>query len=678
MCEFLFELFGEEIPAFMQTKAKEDLKNSLEKALKEKGLTYEMCSTWITPRRLGAHVTGLLKQTAPQEELKRGPKVGAPLIALDGFLKANALNQKDLFEENGYFVAKVISPSKSTADELVVILNDVINGFSWPKVMRYPQSLTPWVRPVRNILAIFDTEILPLELFGLNATNKTFGHRFMAPSEITVTTFEEYKTSLHKAFVMLDIQERQDFIETSLKNLCGSLDLTFQEDRTLLEEVSGLCEWPFVRLGAIEEKFLNLPLCVLSTSMKVHQKYFTVLQKDGKVAPYFAYISNQDFKDVSYSQKGFEKVLKARLSDALFFFDQDKKISLDDVSGLKKIIFHKELGTLFQKIERIAHLVDSEKGKRAALLCKSDLLSSMVGEFPELQGKMGAIYALEQKEDIEVSQAILEHYSPMGPHDNCPKKPVSCDVALADKIDTLVGFFGIKQLPTGSKDPYGLRRCALGIIRLIRENDLTSYDLFKKLTKSCELYGFNSEVAFDVYAFILSRLEGALKGLSLNPDVIQACVGSLSKEDYPTSKAHVGSLSKRASVLGGFMNSIEGQNLQKAYTRALGIVKGEEKKEKTTFEAYLNVTDVTWQGEDEVLAQKIFDAQTKVNSFLKEQAYEKCMSVLSTLRPVMDHYFEATTIVTGDIELTQKRLRLLSTFIQCVHLLAVLSFVDKK
>ena len=511
MPELLLELLSEEIPARMQARAAEDLKRLVCQGLKDAGLKFDRAQAFATPRRLTLVVDGLPKKQPEQKIERKGPRVGAPDNAIKGFLKSAGLDSVDKCEirdvkgEQVYFLVSEKTVLKTT-NVLKDILGSTLNRFPWPKSMKWAENDLLWVRPLQNVLAIFDGRKIPFSIglkshngkrvWGegeenlydfecpLTANNKTVGHRFLAPKKFTVTGFVDYKKKLKAAKVILDPAERRAVIEKQAKRKAARAKLVLKDDPALLDEVTGLVEWPVVLMGRIDPEFMDLPPEVLTISMRAHQKYLALVDQSGALANRFLVVANMATADNGKAiAAGNERVLRARLADARFFWDQDRKAPLSArTPRLGQIVFHAKLGSLDQKIDRVQALAaeiaghiegaDKDRVRSAARLCKADLTTGMVGEFPELQGVMGRYYALADGEHAEAADAIAEHYAPQGPNDACPSAPVSVALALADKIDTLVGFWAIDEKPTGSKDPYALRRAALGVIRLILENDL--------------------------------------------------------------------------------------------------------------------------------------------------------------------------------------------------------------
>ncbi|WKL56301.1 glycine--tRNA ligase subunit beta [Asticcacaulis sp. ZE23SCel15] len=484
MPQLLIELFSEEIPARMQLSAARDFERLFDAKLKASGLSYETLKAYVGPRRMVLHVEGLpLEQAAVSEEVN-GPREGAPPQALEGFLRKTGLTVDKLVIENGVYIARIEKAARKTTEVLGTILEDVILNFPWPKSMRSGTSTFRWVRPLKRIIFLFNGKVIPFELEGITGSNVTEGHRFLGSKKsFKVSDFDSYKNSLTENFVILDHYERQNIILSKAREACTKTGLTLIDDQGLLEEVAGLSEWPTPLLGNMDPKFLTLPPEVIKTSMKTHQKYFAVKDnKSGKMAPHFVVVSNMAAADGGEEiKRGNAKVLSARLSDGVFFWSEDNRAGNFDawLEKLKGVTFHAKLGTLYERVQRlkliaedIAPLMraDVAASGEAARLAKADLASYMVGEFPELQGVMGGYYSVAAGHRPEISEAVRDHYKPQGPSDTVPAHVVAATVALADKIDTLVGFFAIDEKPTGSKDPYALRRAALGVLRILREH----------------------------------------------------------------------------------------------------------------------------------------------------------------------------------------------------------------
>ncbi|HYM01914.1 MAG TPA: glycine--tRNA ligase subunit beta, partial [Stellaceae bacterium] len=488
MAELLFELLTEEIPARMQARAAEDLLRMAGEKLAAAGLQFSDARSHVTPRRLSLVVEGLPAAQPDATEERRGPRVGAPANAVEGFLKSAGLSSLDQCEQRDsgkgvFYYAVIRRAGRPIVQVLPELLRALVHEFPWPKSMRFPAASFRWVRPITSAICLVDGEVLRLDLDGVPVGNRTQGHRFLSRDPIAVGNFADYRQKLRDAHVVLDRAERRDAIARTLGEKATAAQVTVKGDPALLEEVTGLVEWPVVLMGSIDPSFMDVPPEVLTTSMRTHQKYFACLDRGSKLAPRFLIVANMIADDGGKAIiAGNERVLRARLSDARFFWDQDRKVPLASrLPRLAERVFHAQLGTVLDKVGRMERLVaeladitgaNSKHARRAAELAKADLSSSMVGEFPELQGVMGRYYALHDGEAKDVAEAIAEHYSPLGPNDRCPSSPVSVAVALADKIDTLVSFFSVDEKPTGSKDPFALRRAALGVIRLIIENRL--------------------------------------------------------------------------------------------------------------------------------------------------------------------------------------------------------------
>ncbi|MDR7229830.1 glycyl-tRNA synthetase beta chain [Caulobacter sp. BE264] len=569
MPQLLLELFSEEIPARMQAQAAKDLERMAREHLAAAGFLPEALKTFAGPRRLTLVAEGLpLAQADRKEELK-GPRVGAPPQAMEGFLRKAGLTQDQLVERDGVYMAFIEKKGRPTAEIIAEMVEAIVRSFPWPKSMIWGTKKLRWVRPLKRILCVLDREVVPFSIEGIESGDVTEGHRFMGEAKPFVAKdFDEYVAGLEKHFVVLDVEERKQRILEGCKTLCFARHLELVEDQGLLEEVAGLAEWPTPVLGDMDPAFLSLPPEVIRTSMRTHQKYFAV-RKAGEegLAPHFITIANIQAADGgAVIAAGNAKVLSSRLSDARFFWDEDVKVGFEPwLKKLDGVTFHAKLGTMAQRVERIVALAgeiaplvgaDVEKTKEAARLAKADLASQMVGEFPELQGIMGGYYARTFGLDGEIADAVRDHYKPQGPSDAVPTAPVSIAVALADKLDTLVGFFAIDEKPTGSKDPYALRRAALGVIRIILENGLR-----------VSLAKFGKE---DLIAFFADRLKVTLRDQGKRHDLVDA-VFALGDDDLARIVA-------RVEALDGFLKTDDGKNLLAGYKRASNILKAEEKK----------------------------------------------------------------------------------------------------
>jgi glycyl-tRNA synthetase beta chain len=682
MAELLLELFSEEIPARMQRAAVEQLRAGVTARLAEERLEFARAEAFATPRRLALVVDGLPPRQPDVLEEKKGPHVGAPQRALEGFMKSAGLTTLEGAEvrtvggADYYYLSRTVQ-GRATADVLREIVVTTIGSFSWPKSMRWGSDAMRWVRPLQNVLCLFDGAVVDLTLaaHGLRANDATYGHRFMAPERITVSSFADYAAKLRAAYVVLDPGERRAVIANGIAALAVAEALTFPDDAALLEEVAGLAEWPVPLIATIDASFMELPREILTTSMRANQKYFALETADGTLAPRFALVANTAAADGGAAiVAGNERVLRARLSDAKFFWEQDRKTPLEErVPALANLVFHAKLGTLIEKVLRIKSLAvelstsagageSIELVNRAATLCKADLVTGMVGEFPELQGKVGRYYALAEGEDVRVADAIAEHYAPLGPSDRCPTAPVSVAVALADKIDTLAGFFAIDEKPTGSKDPYGLRRAALGVIRLIVENGLrvrlsapfgAAFEAYTKtLPEIAQSTRSGDEVARELLEFFADRLKAHLREAGVRHDLVSAVFALGDEDDLVRLLARVGALS-------AFLASPDGANLLTAYKRASNIVRREEKNDATR---YAGAPDPALfaQPEESELSTELHRATLEIAEHAEREDFAGAMAALARLRPFVDVFFDRVTVNADDPALRANRLRLLS------------------
>ncbi|MDP5084143.1 MAG: glycine--tRNA ligase subunit beta, partial [Yoonia sp.] len=649
MPDLLIELFSEEIPARMQTRAAEDLRKLVTDGLVEAGLTYAGAAAFSTPRRLALSIEGLTAESKAVREERKGPKVGAPDQAIDGFLRGAGVARDDLQvrddKKGQFYVAVIEKPGRMAAEIIAEVLESAIRNFPWPKSMRWGSGTLKWVRPLHAILCILTdeagAEVVPMDVDGITSGKTTCGHRFLAPDVFPVTSFDDYEAKLKRAHVILRAEERAEVIWHEATNQAFALGLEVVEDKGLLAEVAGLVEWPVVLLGQIGEDFLGLPPEVLQTSMKEHQKFFSVRNpKTGRIER-FVTVANMETADHGATiLAGNQKVLAARLSDAKFFWENDlrtvKTVGLEGMgAGLAEVTFHNKLGSQADRIIRIEALAREiapfvgakpDLAAEAARICKADLQSEMVGEFPELQGLMGRYYAQAAGHDDGVPEACQEHYSPLGPSDDVPTAPVSVAVALADKIDTLTGFWAIDEKPTGSKDPFALRRAALGVIRLVLENDLR-IDLAKLIAAAAApdefsmqmklgfdmatgpsdediIRDFGEELARDIIStrgmfqaiahasqsqdddsadlalsllsFFHDRLKVFLKDKGIRHDIIDACIAMPGNDDLTL-------LVKRAEALAATLATDDGENLIQGFKRANNILTQAEEKDRVEY-----------------------------------------------------------------------------------------------
>jgi glycyl-tRNA synthetase beta chain len=713
MPDLLLELFSEEIPARMQAKAVDDLRRMVTDKLVAEGLVYEGAKAFATPRRLTLTVHGIPARQSDLREERKGPRVGGPDAAIAGFLKATGLASLDEAKiqrdpkKGDFYIALIEKPGRATLDVLADMLPVIIRTFPWPKSMRWGErSAKPgalqWVRPLHTIVATFgmeteEPEVVQFAVDGIAAGQTTYGHRFMAPAAIGVRRFEDYEAKLIDAKVVLDPERRRDAILTDAKQLAFAQGFELVEDQVLLDEVAGLVEWPVVLMGSFDKEFLSIPSEVIRATIRNNQKCFVVRFPEGSrgdsavpaagsshprplpaasggrgdtLAPKFILTANIEASDDGKAiVAGNERVIRARLSDAKFFYETDLKTKLEDrLPKFDSIVFHEKLGTQGERIKRIERLAaeiappvgaDVAKTKRAARLAKADLLTEVVGEFPELQGLMGKYYALAQGEDASVAATSEEHYKPQGPADRVPADPVSVAVALADKIDTLVGFWAIDEKPTGSKDPFALRRAALGVIRIVLDRRIkvglreivehhfkTSFDS-RKIDVSTQ-----SDL---LMSFFEDRLKVQLREQKARHDLVDAALSSGSLvEGNPLV-----SIVDRVEALGKFLDTDDGKNLLAGTKRAANILRIEEKKDGKTYDGAPNAA-LYHIDEEKALAKAIGEVKREAAAAVSKEDYAAAMSAIAKLRPVVDAFFDKVKVNDDDAEVRENRLRLLN------------------
>jgi glycyl-tRNA synthetase beta chain len=690
MPDLLLELFSEEIPARMQAKAAEDLRRMVTDKLVAEGLVYEGAKAFATPRRLALTVHGIPTRQSDLKEERKGPRVGGPDAAIAGFLKATGLASLDQAtiqrdpKKGDFYVALIEKPGRATLDVLADMLPVIIRTFPWPKSMRWGErSARPgalqWVRPLHAIVASFGLEteqpdVVNFAVDGIAAGQTTFGHRFMAPAPISVRRFEDYEAKLLDAKVVLDPERRKDTILTDARQLAFAQGFELVEDQGLLDEVAGLVEWPVVAMGSFEQEFLSIPPEVIRATIRNNMKCFVVSEpQTAKLTNKFILTANIEASDGGKAiVAGNERVIRARLSDAKFFYESDLKIKLEDrLPKFDKIIFHEKLGTQGERIKRIERLAaeiaplvgaDVEKTRRAAHLAKADLLTEVVGEFPELQGLMGKYYALAQGEDASIAAASEEHYRPQGPNDRVPTDPVSVAVALADKIDTLVGFWAIDEKPTGSKDPYALRRAALGVIRLIVENKIRvnlialSSKHIPTFANAQGLVVWNGQQVdqkcVDLLAFFADRLKVQLREQGARHDLVDAVFALEGQDDLLM-------VVRRVEALDKFLDTDDGKNLLAGTKRAANILRIEEKKDG---KAYDGAPDAPLYSlaEEKALAKAIDQVKTDASTAVAKEDFAGAMSAIAKLRPAVDAFFDKVKVNDDDPKVRENRLKLLN------------------
>jgi glycyl-tRNA synthetase beta chain len=781
MPDLLLELFSEEIPARMQTQAAKDLERLVVGALSDRGLLFDGAKSFAGPRRLTLAIMGLPAKQPDVKEEKKGPRVGAPEKAIEGFLRSAGVTLDRCTKQNDgkgeFYVAVIERKGRATTEVLAEILPDCFAKLPWPKSMRFPGSAVRWVRPLHSILCTFDGEIVPFSFAGVTSGNTTMGHRFLSRGAIEARRFDDYLKKLREAHVIVDAEERKAIVLHQAKQQAFALGLEVIEDEGLLEEVAGLAEWPVVLIGTIEDQFMDVPAEILQTSMRTHQKYFSLSfgaslrdapqddaqrgfrhaevrgrpsglaslapqddgrapkHEHGRMANRFAVVSNMIANDGGREiVAGNERVLRARLSDAKFFWDQDRQHRLESrVEALKGIVFHAKLGTQYERMERIEALAgeiaekigaDVAKAKRAARLCKADLTTGVVGEFPELQGVMGRYYALHDGEDADVADAIRNHYKPLGPSDAVPTSPVSIAVALADKLDQLTGFFAVDEKPTGSKDPFALRRAALGAVRIILTNKLriaVSAHAFgclnlladqlrerevgrllkepspvieaeivaqetlqgSRVDKIERAFSRSSHrVADEVGDFMIDRLRVQMRDDGKPFDLVDAVLSVQSKLQFlpatvarNTDEHDILLTVARVEALQTFLKTEDGANLLAGYKRAANILKIEEKRDGKPYDGDPD-PDALTAPEEKALYVELATAADLVRAEIERERFVEAMGVMSRLRKPVDAFFDKVTVNDPNPALRKNRLKLLSRLRATLHLVADFSKIE--
>jgi glycyl-tRNA synthetase beta chain len=669
MPNLLIELFSEEIPARMQAKAADDLRKMVTDGLVEAGLTYAGAAAFSTPRRLTLSIDDLLAESKPVREERKGPATTAPEQAIEGFLRSTGLTidqleVRDQKKGQAYF-AVIEKPGRKAAEVIAEVLEQTIRNFPWPKSMRWGAGPLRWVRPLHSIVCILSdadgNEVVPVDIDGITSSNTTKGHRFMAPEAFTVIGFDDYEAKLKRAKVILRADERADAIWQDATNMAFAAGLEVVDDKGLLAEVSGLVEWPIVLMGSIDDAFLGLPPEVLQTSMKEHQKFFSVRNpKTGRIEKFITVANIETADQGATILKGNQKVLFARLSDAKFFWENDlrtvEREGLEAMGApLANVTFHNKLGSQAERIARIAALAkelapvvgaDAAEAELAAKVAKCDLSSEMVYEFPELQGIMGRYYAKSAKLSDAVADACRDHYSPLGPSDDVPTEAVSVAVALADKLDTLTGFWAIDEKPTGSKDPFALRRAALGVIRLILSNGLTL-----KLSNIIAKANAGADAA-DLLSFFHDRLKVFLRDEGIRHDVIDACLAMDGSDD-------IALLVKRARALQDMMGTEDGTNLLQGYKRASNILSQAEDKDGVEYSFGADVKFAEGDAEKALFAA-LDTAEAAIAPAMKAEDFAAAMSAMASLRSPIDGFFEAVQVNSENEIIRRNRLNLLS------------------
>ena len=670
MPDFLLELYSEEMPADTQIPASVELKEYITNGFANESVSYSGAACFSTPQRLSICIDGLAAVSEKKVEFKRGPRVGAPIKAVEGFASSFNFKIDDLkikkLEKGEYYFAELLQPVSKVEVLASKIVREAILNLSWQKSMRWGSSQIKWVRPLRSILCIMTyedhSEIVPVNIDGINATDETYGHRFMSPKKIKVSSFESYRDKLRENFVILDPDERAEIIWNDANNLAFSHGLRIIKDDSLLREITGLVEWPFVLMGEIGQTYLGLPLEVLQTSMKVHQKFFSVINDKSKKIEKFITVANVNGDDDGETiLKGNKKVLDARLADGKFFFENDLRIASEGgspwINNLSNVIFHRKLGSLSDRVARINKLalklaphfdIDKEITSKAVHYAKTDLCSQMVYEFPELQGVMGKYYAKASNYDEEIALAILEHYQPKGPSDKVPDKPLSVVLALADKLELLSCFWAIDEKPTGSKDPYGLRRAAIGIIRLILGSgvDLNLTEILDDKVQKIEV------PKDDIIHFLHDRLKVLLRDKGLRYDIIEACIKVPNSDNFVV-------VEQKIEALSSFLETDDGTELLKGFRRANNILVSEEKKDGVKYELDPEVKYMTNLYEKSLFLA-LENAKPEVYRDLEKKDFVSVLSKMSKLLPLIDDFFREVKVNDQSNVIRRNRLCLLN------------------
>ena len=700
MPDLLLELFSEEIPARMQAGAAKELERLLVGALSDRGLLFESVKSFSGPRRLTLAVGGVPGKQPDTSEERKGPRVGAPEKAVEGFLRSAGVTLDQCTRQSDgkgeFYVAVIHRAGRCTEEVLAEVLPEAIARLPWPKSMRWTAESVRWVRPLRSILCTLDGEVVPFRFAGVESGNTTRGHRFLSSERIVVRRFEDYENKLAAARVVLDPEQRRETILHESRQKAFAVGTALIEDKSLLDEVVGLVEWPVPLLGEIDMEFMDLPAPILQTSMRVHQKFFALRDAatDG-LANRFIVVANLEAADGGKEIiVGNERVLRARLSDAKFFWAQDCRTSLVlRVPELAKVVFHAKAGTMLDRVHRIKALAgvlatmlnyDADEARRAGLLAKADLVSETVGEFPELQGTIGRLLALNDGENEAVVNAIGEQYQPAGPDDRVPSEPISITVALADKIDSLVTLWRAGEKPSGSRDPFALRRAGLGILRLVLQNSL-SVPLLVPMAAvlilqrgridagaSEELLALarieeRTELA-EILAFLADRLKFALRDEGVRHDLIDAVFALSGDDDFVR-------LVTRVKALETVLKTPDGANLLTAYRRAANILRIEEKRDGRSYEKAADPTRLEL-AEERDLFEHMSAAETRIMQELARERYGDAMSVMATLRGPVDRFFEKVTVNVPEADLRKNRLSLLSGLRRVLHTVADFSRIE--
>jgi len=672
MGELFIELFTEEIPPQLQIHAREKIKRNFEEIFEKKNIKFKSSNSFSTPKRLVFVLDGIPEKLEQEEQIIKGPKVGAPEIAIEGFLASNKLKKSEVFEKDigkgKFYFAKTKSKTIDIFIELGSIIPQVLQNYSWKKAMKWANYELSWARPLKSIVAIFNNKTVEFNFFHLKSNNLTFADETLEEKPKKIKNFESYLNLLKSRDIILDQEKRKKIIVSKFDKICKSRKLKNQFNEKLIEEVTNLVETPNIIVGKFDKNFLKIPNEILVITMQHHQKYFPLFDQSGLLTNFFLIVANL-IDEKGYIKIGNERVIKARLSDASFFWEKNKKQNLiKQVSKLKTLSFFNKLGSFYDKTQRLRKLgslisdhlnISKEKVEVAASICKADLISDLVKEYPELQGVMGNYFAQAQGFDQDISLAVSDHYLPIGTNSSVPRKPIGCAVAIADKIDTLVGFFGINEKPTSSKDPFALRRSAIGLLRIIVENkltihlkDLTNYSASLYRDQNFELN--NNEITLEIFNFLRDRLRNLLKDEKIRNDIIEAAVSSYSGDEFL-------SLYNKCIAMNKNIKKDLGKNIIGTYKRASNIIEQESKKEK---EKIFGQPDslLFEKQEEKFLYEKINEIRKHFSKTQKDESYEHTLKILAEAKPTTDNFFENVIVNHENQELKKNRLELLQMF----------------
>jgi len=672
MSEFFLELFSEEIPPKLQIDARENIKKIFIENFKKKNIQYKSFISFSTPRRLVFIADGIPEKIEQKEKVIKGPKIDAPSIALEGFLNSNGLSKSDVYvkdiEKGKFYFAKIKSKTINVFEELSSIVPNVLQSYPWKKAMKWSNYQLDWGRPLKSIVALFNNKLVSFNFYHLKSTDLIFKDEMMEEKQIKVKNFKSYLNQLKLNNIILDQAKRRNIIISKFNKICNSRKLKNNFNEKLVEEVSNLVSNPNILIGKFDKIFLKIPKEILVVTMQQHQKYFPLFNHDNSLTNYFLIVTNSPDKK-GYIKIGNERVVKARLSDASFFWEKNKKQNLiKQVGKLKALSLFDQLGSLYDKTQRLRksgsflsdHLnFNKEKIEIAASLCKADLTSDLVNEYPELQGVMGKYFAEAQGFGEEISLAISDHYLPTSTKGTIPKKPVSCVVAIADKVDTLVGFFGINEKPTSSKDPFALRRSAIGLLRIIIENNMTirlkdiiNYSTILYSEQNIKLK--NKLVTSELLNFLKDRTKNLLKEKKIRIDIIESAVNSYTGDEFLA-------LHNKCLIMNKNISKDVGKNIISAYKRASNIIEQESTSEG---EKILGQPDTVLfkKPEEKLLFEKINKIRKHFSQPVKEKNYVETLNILADAKPITDNFFDNVIVNDKDLDIKKNRLELLQMF----------------